>query len=279
MLDYRDEMVNNDFQQVFLDLWTDQQVAAYLSMRGDNRLLERLQVYHDPLLRCLGQLPYLLYIASELSLNNLLPAVHGKDNSQFLTSRSKLFKDFVDMLLDRAESTDKEGAYLFQRKTLVSALSRLASAMQETNIRGQAVAHDWATQQLAADPTALLAAGSHPDPSIRDVRDRLIDYGCSATILDTPATRDTVRFWHLTHQDYFASLAPRQDGPDQGDAGKGPALPPALDDAAIMAAARSKQPAVAVGKIFSLNDRRAPLVAAKAAIYSGQAGTCSGSDQ
>lgn len=133
------------------------------------------------------------------------------------------------------------------RRAVLDALTRLAAAMQAAGYHGTAVQHTWATDHLP-DPAALFG-GLPPPGNLRgDPRDHLLDFGCAATILDTTATRATVRFWHLAHQDYFSALA----------ASAVPAGPlrPAADEVNSLAAALAPQPAVAIQAILLMQTGR-----------------------
>ena len=256
MLDYADELNAAGFQQVLLDPWTVEQMASYLQGRGAADLLTRLHA-GDPLLLSLGQVPFLLYMLTELAANTPPPAPGVPD---LLASGSALFRRFMDLLLEWATQKDEANALLFPRRAVLDALARLAAAMQAAGYRGTAVPHAWAVSRLP-DPAALFG-GLPPPSNLRgDPRDHLLDFGCAATILDTPATRATVRFWHLAHQDYFSALA-------------APATPlgplvPADDEVHSLAAALAPQPAAAIQAILQGGDPRAPLVAAKALIQAG----------
>ncbi|MDQ2807068.1 MAG: hypothetical protein M3Z04_09200, partial [Chloroflexota bacterium] len=256
MLDYADELATAGFQQVLLDPWTVEQMVVYLQGRGAVDLLARLRA-GDPLLLSLGQVPFLLYMLTELAANTPPPAPDAPDP---LASGSALFRCFMDLLLEWATQKDEANARLFPRRAVLDALARLAAAMQAAGCRGTTVAHDWAFDHLPA-PAALFG-GLPPPGNLRgDARDHLLDFGCAATILDTPATRATVRFWHLAHQDYFSALA-------QPAVPSGPLLP-AADEVNSLAAALAPQPAAAIQAILQGGDPRAPLVAAKALIQAG----------
>ena len=256
MLDYAGELDSAGFQQVLLDPWTVEQMASYLQGRGAADLLTRLHA-GDPLLLSLGQVPFLLYMLTELAANTPPPAPGVPDQ---LASGSALFRRFMDLLLEWATQKDEANARLFPRRAVLDALARLEAAMQAAGYRGTAVPHAWAVGRLP-DPAALFG-GLPPPGNLRgDPRDHLLDFGCAATILDTPATRATVRFWHLAHQDYFSALA-------------APATPvgplvPADDEVHSLAAALAPQPAAAIQAILQGGDPRAPLVAAKALIQAG----------
>ncbi len=254
-LDYTGALDSMGFQTVLLDPWTIAQMTAYLQERGDAFLLARLQA-GDALISSLGQIPFLLYMLSELSANYPPPA--DATTPSYLSSQSALFGQFMELLLDWATLKDRANAALFPRQVVVAGLARLAAAMQVAGYRGTPVPRDWAGQQVAPDP-ATLFAGVPPGGLVGDPRGHLIDFGCEATILDAPATGATVHFWHLTHQDYFAALL----------APPGTALTPAADDLHTLAAAVAPQPAAAIGAVLQQPDPRAPLVAAKALLAVG----------
>lgn len=267
-LDYEKELDSAGFQTVLLDPWTPEQMAAYLQERGDAFLLGRLQA-GDPLLLSLGQVPFLLYMLSELSANYVPP--NGTSAApQFLTSQSEMFKQFVDILLDWATLKDPENGALFPRQAVITALARLAAAMQAVGARGTPVAYDWATAQVAPDPAALFGGVPAPATLIGDPREHLLSFCCGATILDTPATRDTIRFWHLTHQDYFAAVA-LADPTITPATLSSMVLTPATDTVTSLAATLAPQPAAAIAGLMNSNDPRAALVAAKALIGAGGA--------
>jgi hypothetical protein len=274
MLDYEGELDAAGFQTVLLDPWTVEQMATYLQARGDTLLLERLRA-GDTLLLSLGQLPALLYMISELAAAYQPPPGDPGATPAFLTSQSALFKQFVEFLLDWAAQKDQEHALLFPRQVVLGALARLAAAMQATGNRGNAVPQDWAGTQIAADPATLFAGLPPPANLTEDPRAGLIEFGVEATILDAPSKRDNVRFWHLTHQDYFTALALQMGIVVTGTTGpptNGNHLVPATDEAVSMAAALSPQPAAAIQGILAKDDPRAALVAAKALLMSAGGG-------
>jgi hypothetical protein len=208
---------------------------------------------------------------TELAANYLTaPAADPAAAPQFLTSRSELFKQFIELLLDWATLKDQEDAALFPRQLVITALARLAVAMQAAGYRGTAVTTAWADAQIAADPTALFAGLPPPAYLTGDPRDKLLAFGCAATILDTPATRAMVSFWHLTHQDYFAALgSPLENGTQATPPGASGPAAPALDDLRSLTAALAPQPDAAIAGILQSDDPRASLVAAKALLSVG----------
>ncbi len=261
MLDYTTELDGLDFHTVLLDPWSVDQIADYLQKRQAGSLLARLRA-GDPLLLSLGQVPFLLYMLTEL-IANYPPPPADSAAPEFLTSQSGLFKQFVEMLLNWATLKDQENALFFPRPVIIAALAQLAAAMGQAGYRGTSVPHDWAGAHLASDPLALFQGLPPPEGLQGDPRDHLLDFSCAATILDTPATRDTVRFWHLTHQDYFNALAAGQPGAILGP------LTPATDDVTSLAAAMAPQPDAAIAGILQQNDPRAAIVAAKALLSAG----------
>ena len=98
MLDYGDELATAAFQPVLLDPWTVEQMALYLQGCGAPGLLARLQA-GDPLLLSLGQVPFLLYMLTELAANTPPPVPGAPDP---LASGSALFRRFMDLLLEWA---------------------------------------------------------------------------------------------------------------------------------------------------------------------------------
>jgi hypothetical protein len=255
LLDYEKELDAAGFQTVLLEPWTPAQMEAYLARLGADMLLQRLQA-QDPLLLSLGQTPFLLYMIAELTADYTHEQGAEAGAPQFLTSQSKLFERFVDRLFTWAEMKEDPGR-LLPRRAVMRALTLLAVAMQAQGYRGTAAPHPWAVAQLPGDPATLFDGLPPPPDLAADPRDSVIDFGCGATILDTPATRETVRFWHLTHQDYFAALA-------SGAGAPGAPLAPATDGLVSLAAALSAQPGQAISDLLQRPDPRAAIVAAKA---------------
>jgi hypothetical protein len=230
-------------------------MEAYLQRLGAEMLLQRLRA-QDPLLLSLGQTPFLLYMITELTADYAHEAGAEAGAPQFLTSQSKLFERFVDRLFTWAELKEDPGR-LLPRRAVMRALTLLAVAMQAEGYRGTAAPHGWAVAQLPNDPVTLFEGLPPPADVSPDPRDSVIDFSCEATILDTPATRETVRFWHLTHQDYFAALAAGAGAPAA-------ALAPATDSLVSLAVALSAQPGQAISDLLQRPDPRAAIVAAKA---------------
>ncbi|HUS13696.1 MAG TPA: hypothetical protein VM536_01645 [Chloroflexia bacterium] len=266
MIDYESELAAAGFRDVVIDPWTADQMARYLQERGDTLLLTRLHA-RDPLLLSLGQVPALLEMISQMAANYIPGDGDPAATPPFLTSQSGLFKAFVGFLLEWAGRKDRDNALLFPRPIVIAALARLAAAMESAGLHGSAVPQAWATDHIAASAADLFGGMPAPGGLAGDARRRLLDFGCEATILDTPATRDTVRFWHLAHQEYFAALALQNTG---GPATAG-AFTPATDQVTSMAAALAPQPAVAISAILARDDPRAALVAAKALLSAGGA--------
>lgn len=242
------------FQPLLLDPWRLDQMLTYAEGRGNPALLSRLRAA-DPLILSLGQVPYLLYMIAEVFDN--APADPALPDP--LASGSALFGRFVEQLLDWATTRDEADALLFPRAAVRAALARLAAAMQAAGYRGSAVAHQWAVDHL--DAAELFGGLPAPGNLRRDPRDHLLDFSCAATILDTPATRATVRFWHLTHQDYFQALAAVPPS--------GGALLGANDEVNSLAAALAPDPHAAISALLQSGDPRASLVAARALITAG----------
>ncbi|HMA38266.1 MAG TPA: NACHT domain-containing protein [Chloroflexia bacterium] len=263
-LDYHNELDLAGFQTVVVDPWSEAQIAHYLQHVGADLLLARLQA-RDEVLLSLGRVPALLQMLIDLAADYRPPAAAAAAPS-FLTSESALFKALVDRLLEWAAARDQDAARLFPRQVVIAALARLAGAMRAAGYRGTPVAHAWAVAHLAGDPQALLAGVPAPAHLPDDPRQVLLDFGCEATILDTPATRTTVRFWHLTHQDYFAALALQQTGPAL------PAGAPLPDEVARLAAVMAPHPEVTVADLLASGQPRAALLAGQILVSAGGAG-------
>ena len=203
MLDYEPGLQLNGFQTVLLDPWGVKQMTAYLQQQGELELLRRIEE-GDPLLLSLGQVPFLLYMLTELAAN--YRATGGTlAGAPFLASESALFGEFIELLLDWANVKVPQTATWFPRTAVLDAFGRLAAAMQAYGYYGTAVPYAWAGAQLPADPQQLFGTAVAPFPG--DPRERLLALGCDAAILDASQTRQTVRFWHRAHQDYFVARA------------------------------------------------------------------------
>jgi hypothetical protein len=269
LLDYNDELNGAGFQSVIIDPWTVDQMKLYLSksrelnleydaaqgieQNGYDLLLQRLEE-RNPFLLSLGEVPFLLRTVTVLTRNS------SDRTLQFLNSESTLIKEFVDFLLYWARQVDRENATLFPTGKVEEALSHLAAAMHAAGFRGTAVEEGWARKCLTMPPANL------DDP------ERLIEFGCGATILDKPLTRKTVRFWHLTHQNYFAALRMRAHaGGEQNGAAAPAPMNPGNDQLNSMALTAAEDLAGAVEAVLQSGDPRAPMVAAQA-LLAGEGG-------
>jgi hypothetical protein len=291
-LNYRGELEDNGFQRIEIDRWRVEQMVEYVSQVEQTNQREEPDGTVQPLsldalkqglregnpfLVSIGQLPYLLSLYIALVLETQQRTV-----AEFVKSPAGMLDYFIGDLLSWAREKDKEHGPKFPPDVTTPGLASLAAAMTEMGYNGTTVSIDWAAEHIDLGPL--------PAPTPRP-REDLIDFSCSATILDKPGREphDKVRFWHLTYQSYFAAMSARRSAPASSTLNAAPTstgaqpegaplgavapLTPENDELNVLSLALSDDALTRIMQVGDSGHPRASIVAAQALLLAGGGAT------
>jgi formylglycine-generating enzyme required for sulfatase activity len=179
-LDY-DETLG--LQRVEIERLDEERIKGFLVnyLREEGERLYRILEEEQRELLEMGHNPYML---------RMILQVYAAGQGALPTNRAELFTAFAEALLEREKKRSPDR--WIEEKAQMSALSRLAFAIQEEWGRGTVVETGWAERKLQA------ISPQHPPEA-------LLHLAAGASIVEL-ADHETVRFYHHLLQEYFAAI-------------------------------------------------------------------------